>query len=388
MCQVVLGRIAVKSVQMWIGLLAVLLGVGTAQAQGVPETWQGTLHAGQQDIRLELQLTKADGALKGKLFAIDQPGGGQVTTTTSLDGGVLKFTMVGMDVSYEGKVGPDGKSAVGTWKQGGRELPLTLEHVNAEVAWPISKPTAALSLMDPKLTPGYEVATIKQSPPDAQGRGFNLNGRHLLARNFTVEGLITLAYNLHATQVTGGPDWIKTEHFDMDILPDHEGLPSIDQARGIVRKLLADRFALKFHEDTKDLSVYVLSVAKGGPKITKSGSDPSSPPGLGGPPGRMMVRNASMAEVAQVMQGNVLDRPVLDHTELTGRYDFQLRWTPDESQYGGRIPPQNADNATANADPPPPLFTAIQEQAGLKLEAVKAPAKVMVIESVEKPSAN
>ena len=381
-----LGRVAVKRLVMWVGVLAALIGVG-AQAQDAPETWQGTLHAGQ-DLRLVLQVSKADGALKGRLFSIDQGAGGQGTTRISLDGGALKFTIVGMDVSYEGKVSPDGKSAVGTWKQGGREIPFTLEHVAADAAWEIPKPTAALSLMDPKLEPGYEVATIKPTNPDNRGGGFTLQGRHLVARNFTVEGLITLAYNLHSTQVTGGPDWIKTDHFDMDILPDHEGLPSLDQARGIVRKLLADRFALKFHDDTKELSVYVLTVAKTGSKVNKSASDPSSPPGLGGPPGRMMVRNASMAEFAQVMQGMVLDRPVLDHTELKDRYDFQLKWTPDESQYGGRIPPQNTDSSAANADPPPPLFTAIQEQIGLKLDAVKAPAKVMVIESVQKPSAN
>jgi uncharacterized protein (TIGR03435 family) len=377
-----------KRLLVWVGGLAALLGVG-AQAQDAPETWQGTLHAGQQDIRLELQITKADGALKGKLYNVDGQGpGGLGTTTLSLDGGALKFTIVGMDVNYEGKVGPDGKSAVGTWKQGGREVPLTLEHVNADAAWAIPKPTPALSLMDPKLVPGYEVATIKPSNPDQQGRGFTLQGRHMVARNFTVEGLITLAYNLHAKQVTGGPEWLTTDHYDLDVLPDHEGLPSLDQARGIVRKLLADRFALKFHDDTKELSVYVLSVAKTGPKLTKSGSDPSSPPGLGGPPGRMMVRNASMAEFAQVMQGT-LDRPVVDQTGLKDRYDFVLKWTPDESQYGGRIPPPNSgDNSASNADPLPPLFTAIQEQIGLKLDAMKAPAKVMVIESVAKPSEN
>ena len=88
------------------------------------------------------------------------------------------------------------------------------------------------------------------------------------------------------------------------------------------------------------------------------------------------------------MMQRILDRPVLDQTGQKDRYDLSLRWTPDESQYGGRIPPQNSDNGTANADPPPPLCTAIQEQLGLKLEAMKAPAKVMVIESVEKPSAN
>lgn len=374
-----------KRLVMWIGVLAALLGM-SAQAQDAPETWQGTLHAGQ-DIRLVLQITKTDGALKGKLFSVDQAAPGIGTTTTSLDGGVLKFTITGMDVNYEGKLTPDGKLAVGTWKQGGHELPFTLEHVTPDAAWEIPKPTAALSLMDSKLTPGYEVATVKPSSPDEQGRGFTLQGRHLVARNFTVEGLITLAYNLHSTQVTGGPDWIKTERFDLDVLPDHEGLPSLEQARGIVRKLLADRFALKFHEDTKELSVYILSVAKSGPKVTVSSSDPSSPPGLGGPPGRMMVRNGTMEEFAQVLQGNVLDRPVLDQTGLTNRYDFTMKWTPDESQYGGRIPPNNSD-ANTNADPLPGLFTAIQEQLGLKLDATKAPAKVMVIDNIQKPSAN
>jgi uncharacterized protein (TIGR03435 family) len=375
-----------KRLLVWVSVLAALLGVG-AQAQDAPETWQGTLHVGQ-DLRVVLQITKTDGALKGRFFSIDQGAQGMGTTTMSLDDGVLKFTMVGMDASYEGKLSPDGKSAVGTWKQGGHDTPLVLEHVNADAAWAIPKPTPALTLMDPKLVPGYEVATIKPSPPDQQGRGFTLQGRHLVARNFTVEGLIALAYNLHPKQLSGGPEWLTTDHFDLDVLPDQQGLPSLDQARGIVRKLLADRFALKFHDETKDLSVYVLSVAKNGPKLTKSGSDPSSPPGLGGPPGRMMVRNASMAEFAQVMQGT-LDRPVVDQTGLKDRYDFVLRWTPDESQYGGRIPPPNSgDNGAAAADAPPPLFTAIQEQIGLKLDAMKAPAKVMVIESVQKPSEN
>jgi uncharacterized protein (TIGR03435 family) len=376
----------VKRLLVWVGVLATLLGVG-AQAQDAVDTWQGTLHPGQ-DIRLELQITKSAGALKGKIYAVDQQGpGGIGTTSMSLDGGVLKFAVTGMDVSYEGKVSPDGKSAVGTWKQGGRELPFTLEHVNADAAWPIPKPTPALSLMDPKLEPGYEVATIKPTDPAHPGGGFTLQGRHLVARNFTVEGLITLAYNLHTTQVTGGPDWLKTDHYDLDVLPDHEGLPSLEQARGIVRKLLAERFALKFHYDTKDLSVYVLTVAKTGPKFSKSTSDPSSPPGMGGPPGRMNMRNGSMEEFAQMMQG-ILDRPILDQTGLKDRYDLSVRWTPDESQYGGRVPPPNSGDNSAAADAPPPLFTAIQEQLGLKLDAMKAPTKVMVIESVQKPSEN
>ena len=379
-----------KKLLVLVGVLA-LCGVAAkaqdAKAPDAPETWQGTLHPGN-DIRLELQITKApDGALKGRIYSIDQGANSMGTTTLSLDSTMLKFTITGMDVSYAGKLSPDGKSAVGTFTQGGHDLPLTLEHVNAEQAWEIPKPTPALSLMDPKLQPGYEVATIKPTDPDHPGGGFTLQGRHVVGKNFTVQSMITLAYDVHRSQVTGGPDWMTKDHYDLDILPDHEGLPSLEQARGIMRKLLADRFGLKFHEDTKELSVFVLTVAKTGAKVMKSGSDPSSPPGLGGPPGTVRVRNASIPEFAMVMK-NVLDRPVLDQTGLTDRYDFVLKWTPDESQYGGRVPPPSTGDNAANADPLPGLFTAIQEQLGLKLDATKAPTKVMVIDSVEKPSAN
>jgi uncharacterized protein (TIGR03435 family) len=371
--------------KLWMCLGALAMLVSSAQAQQV-ETWQGTLHAGR-DLRLVLQVSKADSAIAGRLYSIDQGPGGMGTTTLSLDGGLLKFTIVGMDASFEGKLSPDGKSAVGTWKQGGHDTPLVLEHVNADAAWEIPKATTALSLMDPSLTPGYDVATIKPSKPDQQGRGFTLRGTHMVVSNFSIQELITLSYNLHPKQVTGGPPWLAADHYDMEIVPDHEGLPSLEQARGIVRKLLADRFGFKFHEETKEMPAYVLTVAKTGSKLMKSGSDPKSPPGMGGPPGRYMMRNGSMGEFAQSMQG-ILDRPVIDQTELKDRYDLKLNWTPDESQYGGRpLPPNNADGG-ANADPLPPLFTAIQEQLGLKLDATKAPVKVMVIESIDKPSPN
>ena len=361
-----------------------LVGQG-AKAQQV-ETWQGTLHAGR-DLRLVLQVSKTDAGITGRVYSIDQGPGSMSTTTLSISGGMLKFTILGMDSSYEGKLSADGKSAAGTWKQGGHDTPLVLEHVNADAAWEIPKATTALSLMDPSLTPGYEVATIKPSKPDDQRRGFNLRGQHIVVTNMSAQDLILLAYNVHSKQVTGGPSWLAEDHYDMEILPDHEGLPSLEQARGIMRKLLADRFALKFHEETKDMPAYVLTVAKTGSKLIKSGADPKSPPGLGGPPGRYMMRNGSMEEFAQLMQGT-LDRPVIDQTGLKDRYDLKLNWTPDETQYGGRVPPPgDADNG-ASGDPLPPLFTAIQEQLGLKLDATKAPVKMMVIEHIDKPSAN
>ncbi len=128
---------------------------------------------------------------------------------------------------------------------------------------------------------------------------------------------------------------------------------------------------------------------KTGVKFSKSERDPNSLPGLlfGGPGAGMTFRvtNATLTQVAGVL-GNALERPVVDQTGLTGKYDFVLTWTPDESQFrsfGGAPPPPPAD-----VEAPPDLFTAIQEQLGLKLESSKAPVDVVVIDHVEKPSDN
>jgi len=106
--------------------------------------------------------------------------------------------------------------------------------------------------------------------------------------------------------------------------------------------------------------------------------------------GVLTVQNATMNDFTQLMQSAVLDRPVVDQTGLEGRWDFLLKWTPDESQFGGmgiKVPPPG-DAGSDAADAPPPLFTAIQEQIGLKLDAGKAPVKVLVLDRIEKPSEN
>jgi uncharacterized protein (TIGR03435 family) len=153
------------------------------------------------------------------------------------------------------------------------------------------------------------------------------------------------------------------------------------------QKLLAERFKLSFHRDKKELSVYVLSVSKTGQKLTKSEGDPNGLPGLWFQGlGKLNVSNATMEDFAGLMQSSVLDRPVLDQTGLTGRWNFILNWTPDDSQFasfGMKIPPP-----TGGANEPPALYTAIQEQLGLKLETTKAAADVLVVDHVEKPSEN
>lgn len=152
----------------------------------------------------------------------------------------------------------------------------------------------------------------------------------------------------------------------------------------MVQKLLADRFALTFHRDSRVLPVYALMPGETGPKLSKNDSNPNGLPSLmfrGF--GVLPAMNASMADLASVMQGAVLDRPVVDKTGLTGRFDFTLRWTPDDSQFAGfgarPTPP-------ADANAPPGLFTAIQEQLGLKLESTKASVDVLVVDKIDRPS--
>ncbi len=356
-------------------------------AQDITGTWQGTLQAGRE-LRTVIKISKADGgALKAVMYSIDQGGAGIGVSAITLQGSTFKMSIAGIGGTYEGKLSEDGNSIAGTWTQGGGPLPLNLTRATSATAWTIPEPPPRLKPMAADANPAFEVATIKPSRPEAQGKIFQVRGRHFATINTSLSDLITFAYGLHPRQITGGPSWIESEKYDLGAQPEGEGQPSGRQWKVMVQILLADRFKLTFHRDKKELSVYAIVVGKSGPKLTKSEGDPNGLPGLFFPRlGVLNGRNATMADFAGVMQSAVLDRPVVDQTELAGRFDFTLTWTPDEFQFGGlgvkAQPP--ADNAAA----PPDLFSAIQEQLGLKLASTKAPVDIVVVDSVEKPSGN
>lgn len=375
-----------EKLMLWIIALSALPG-GSLVAQDITGTWQGTLQAGRE-LRTVIKISKVDGGgLKAVMYSIDQGGQGLPTSAVTLQGSTVKMSVPGIGGTYEGKLNADGTSIEGTWTQGGGPLPLNLKRATSETAWTIPDPPARLKPMPADASPVFEVATIKPSKPEEQGKAFAVRGRQLSTINTSLSDLITFAYGLHARQITGGPAWIESEKYDLTAKPDGEGQPNEKQWKIMVQKLLADRFKLAFHRDKKELSVYAIVVGKTGPKLTKSEGDPNGLPGLFFRGlGVLPARNATMADFAGVMQGAVLDRPVVDQTGLPGRYDFTLTWTPDEFQFGGlgaRVPPRT-DNAAA----PPDLFTAIQEQLGLKLVSTKAPAEVLVVDHVEKPSEN
>jgi uncharacterized protein (TIGR03435 family) len=238
----------------------------------------------------------------------------------------------------------------------------------------------------PTATPEFEVASIKPVKEPNPGRmNDHEDDRRFTTHYTSLSDLILMAYHVDRQQVAGGPAWIRTDEYDVDAVA-AEDIKSSEQFQAMLQKLLADRFQLTLHREQREMSVYTLVVAKGGSKL--KAADPNRT-GYGASCDHLGVchfRGEPLAHFARWMAFVVLAKPVTDKTGLAGNFDFDLTWTPDESQFVamGIRAPAAADNPNA----PPELFTALQEQLGLKLEPQKIPAEVLVIDRVERPSAN
>lgn len=248
---------------------------------------------------------------------------------------------------------------------------------------------AASSVFD-----SFEVATIKPTPPDwTGGRFFRMQtANQFVARGYPLRVLISAAYNLNPKAVSGGPAWIDAERYDILARTPGEVRPNLDQQMAMLRKLLADRFNLSFHREKKEMPFYALTVAKNGPKLRESAKSPASTgANPEGPPPlvfvlapdvvRVPARDATTTELTYILQRAAFDRPVVDRTGLTARYDFDLEFSPDESLFGGAL--HGGGDGTR-----PGLFAAIQEQLGLKLEATRGLVDSIVIEKIDRPSEN
>jgi uncharacterized protein (TIGR03435 family) len=209
------------------------------------------------------------------------------------------------------------------------------------------------------------------------------------AKNHALKTLVAAAYNLNPRAISGGPAWVDSDRYDIVAKAPNEVRPNPDEQMSMLRKLLAERFQLTFHREQKELKVYALMIARGGPKLKESTVSPDASPE--GPPlifvvspqlVRLPGRNATMADFASVMQRAALDYPVLDKTGLSSRYDFDLEFTPDETVFGGALEKGTDDSAK------PGLFAAISQQLGLRLEATRGSVEALVIDHVERPSEN
>jgi uncharacterized protein (TIGR03435 family) len=239
--------------------------------------------------------------------------------------------------------------------------------------------------------PSFEVASIKPSkawhPPIISPVSYSVSA--------TALGLIYDAYGpLLPGQVSGWPGWSTSEMFNVDAKVDEKSgaalqkLPPKEQARQrqlMLQSLLADRFNLKVHHETKVLPVYELVVAKGGSKMKKSQAAETNTNSIGG----LKAKGMPMADLARLLT-MICNRFVIDKTGLPGRYDFDLHWSPegmsDMPEENGQFWPEK--NSGPEKISGPSIFTALREQLGLKLKSANDPVDVLVIDHIERPTPN
>lgn len=376
--------------KLWF-LLTVL--AGALLAQTIEGIWQGTLIPPNQNegIRLAFKIGKNGNAYQGTFYNLAN--GRQLNLgAIALQGNAVKIAIPGNGMNYEGKIEADGNSITGTLltqgTQGTNPLPLSLKRATSETAWELPPPPAAPIPLPEGTNPEFEVATIKPAGV-SPGLGLNVTATELRARSISLAGLITFTFELHLTQVLGLPGWAETEGYEIVAKLPQGGEPNDVQIRTMLKNLMQSRFGLSFHTEKRELSVYTISIGKNGPAGIKMVKNTTNGQRAGAQGlGRTTFSGVTMADFAAQLQLRVLDRPVIDRTGLTDRYDFTLNWRPDEFQFPRASAAQRASAVAAGADALPDLFTAVQEQLGLKLDATKAPVDVLVIDKVSKPSEN
>jgi uncharacterized protein (TIGR03435 family) len=231
---------------------------------------------------------------------------------------------------------------------------------------------AALAQEPPQ---AFEVATVRPAT-DAEGMNNRRDPVRATWTNMPLAMVVQNAYRLQPDQLIGGPNWIRSDRWDIIAKTDRPA--TWEQQNKMLQPLLADRFKLKVHWETRQLPQYKLVAAKGGPKLRAVRDGESSGTRIGN--GLIDAHGITAAELAAWLRSE-LGRPVVNSTGLTGKYDFKLQWVPDESQ------PNSEGETPASDATGPSIFAAIRE-LGLKLEAIKGPVKVLVVDYAEKPSEN
>lgn len=235
----------------------------------------------------------------------------------------------------------------------------------------------------------FEVSTVKLSKADNGNSGFNFNNGTFTATNEQLKNIMEPAFGIPQPRIQGGPKWLDSERFDIQAKMESAAAQRLDalshdQARpeiqAMFQQLLADRFKLAVHWESRELPVYALVVAKRGPLLHASKNAPEQS-GNSSNYGMFSANGLTLAEIAEALTQQLsgeLGRVVIDKTGIQGRYDLTLKWTPESGMNGSPTQP----------DAGPSIFTALTEELGLKLESAKGPVKVLVIDHVEMPTDN
>ena len=260
-------------------------------------------------------------------------------------------------------------------------LPLVIASSSLTAQSQSAAPIQSSTVLPPaeQLPLRFEVASIRphQSAGDEPSNRRVLPGGRFVATATTVRTLIRIAFGIDDNRMSGTPGWIDNETFDIDAtMVDHREVTTPQQFQQLTLSLLEDRFQLKFHREQKEGPVYWLELNKPGRlgpalKLSAPDSQPNMSTNSNGSRATMKVSKMSMADIAAALRRQV-GRPVEDHTDLKGNFDFQIEWTPEET-------PDSTD---------PSLFTVLKEQLGLKLQSAKGSVENLVIDQISQPSAN
>jgi uncharacterized protein (TIGR03435 family) len=217
--------------------------------------------------------------------------------------------------------------------------------------------------------PAFEVASIRPHEGRVAYVSSNISGPRVRVVAYGLTGLLMEAFDVKTYQISGAPSWADADRFDIDAKAEGDATLTKAQAKQMFQALLADRFQLRIHRETKEMPVYALVVTKNGPKLKESVAEAFSLSLSGGRQGtELTVLKGGMEQLATQLSNGGADRPVMDKTGLAGTYDYKLNWSSDPD--GLSLP------------------IALQEQLGLKLEPQKAPIEMLIVDRAQKPSAN
>jgi uncharacterized protein (TIGR03435 family) len=235
--------------------------------------------------------------------------------------------------------------------------------------------------------PEFEVASVKPSDPGSEGGTIAPGGATFRASNIPLTGLLTFAYDVRLDQLDGAPGWAMSQRYDIVAKvgdPGTDPRTLLSRQRQMLQNLLADRFQLRIRIESRERPIYALAVDGNGPKMRENNDMTSHP----FPLIRLTGRGQAVAQIVPMSYlvqflANQAGRIVLDQTKLKGSYDFTLNWAPDPAFAPGRDGASPAEDSGG-----PSLFTALREQLGLRLESTRGPVDFIVVEHIEKPSAN
>ena len=347
-------------------------------AQTVTGAWQGTLPTAQNP-RVVVKIEKSpDGSLHGGLKWIDAGDGIQLDSVT-LSASDIAFTQPFTGLTFHGKLSDDSKSIAGTWTQYTRSFPLTLSLATPDTLWKPAGPAPMAADADP----AYEVATIKPAPPEEVHPSYDLQARDFHATGTSAAELIKIVYKIRGRQIISMPSWVVDSKFDIAAKPDTPGVPSEDQTRVMVRKLLVERFHLVCHTGTQDFPALVMTLNPKGPRPTPSDPDFNSHNGMfmrqDGGDFVLQLSGATMPFFLKTLMDRYRDKQIVDETGLTSAYDITLRLPPAALQGIGDGGPEEEVGTD---------YIAAAEKAGFKFTSKKAPLPVIIIDHIDPPTPN